>query len=142
MRVTLVFDNLGIQDIEKKHIIRLNFEKLKRKVFYRLRFLNKGAVYECNLCEMVIDSNADQPTNPNIPISSGMINTTVFQNILGNTISAIEIEDDYKKRTVFVPSKVENGRNQWQTLHKDARNNLHIRCQRYGKSENKKELIV
>lgn len=142
MRVTLVFDNIGTQDIDKKHILRLKFEQLKRRLFYKFRFFNPSITYDCSACDMIIGSGADQPTAPNSSansISSSMTNTTVFENILSNTITAIEVEDKNNKKTIFIPSKIESEGNKLQVLHKDSENNLHIKCRNRSKVLKNKE---
>ena len=128
MHITLVFDNTGSEDIGGNHILELNFKKLERCLQHKFRNLKHKEVYECKTCDVVICNVANKSTRPDIPILTRLAETTVFENIMSNTIQMIEIVDDRHHRVIYMPSRLESGENRWQRFHIDDSNNLHIRC--------------
>lgn len=132
MHITLVFDNTDSENIEEKHILKLNFKKLKKCFCGVFRKFQCKEVYECSACDVVICSLANKSTRPDIPILTRLAETTVFENIMHNTIQMIEVVDKDHKKVIYVPSKIEEGRNKWQKFCVDDSDNLHIQCTQQG----------
>lgn len=132
MHITLVFDNTGSEDIGENHILTMNFKKMKKCFCGKFRKFQRKEVYECSACDVVIRSVANKFTRPDFPILARLSETTVFENIMNNTIQMIEITDENHNRIIYVPSKLENSKNKWQRYHIDDSNNLHIRCNKQG----------
>lgn len=132
MKIIFVFDNTGTQDIEKKHVIKMSFDRLTKCLCSKFRKLQSTDVYECASCDMIIASAANKLTTPDFPILSDLSETTVFDNITHNTLQMIEVVDGLQNKIIYVPSKVESCKNIWQKHHIDEDNNLHIQCKEHG----------
>lgn len=135
MQVTLVFDKVGVQTIDKKHILSIKFNDLKRKLFHRRKFVLRKSIYKCSAFDILIDKRADVIVD-DIPA------TTVFEGISQNTIAYIELVSEDGVRTVLVPSRVVDSKNQWQRSFTDGNDNLCIQCRRDGSFDREKEPIV
>lgn len=118
--ITFIFDDCDVTKVDHGYIKDFEVVKPKKDLF-------RKNVLSCSKCKIKIDHRGNAV---HTPFDVQELTTTVFDALITNNIKTIIVEGSPEDTIIYLPFRLEEGRNVLQDAQVDENDDLHLVLQR------------